>query len=80
MNDVFAQRDKLRRDIRMKLNRLYRALIQAETENNLAMKAILDQKIKVLRYRLLQVDPGEEIQPCDKDTRNEQRSRLGNVI
>ncbi|MGG3307477.1 hypothetical protein ABER23_08615 [Paenibacillus lautus] len=80
MKDVFAQRDKLRRDIRMKLNGLYRSLIQAETENNQAMKAILDQKIKVLRYRLIEIDPSEEMQLCDKDTGKEQRSRLGNVI
>ncbi|RAR39639.1 hypothetical protein [Paenibacillus sp. MDMC362] len=80
MRDVFSQRDKLRRDTRMKLNRLYRALIQAETENNQATKAVLDQKIKSLRYRLKQIDPGEEIQLCDTDARNEQRSRLGNVI
>lgn len=80
MKDVFAQRDKQRRLIRMELNSLYRKFMEADASNDLDNMIALDKKIRTLKGTLLRIDPVEEPEPCNRISQKEQRSRLGNVI
>lgn len=80
MKDVFSSRDKKRRSIRKELNSLYREFMEAESANDLKLMISLDQKIRSLKGTLLRIDPVEEPEPCNRMPKNEQRSRLGNVI
>lgn len=80
MRDVFAKRDKQRRTIRNELNSLYRSFMDAESANDLKLMISLDLRIRSLKGALLRIDPVEEPEPCNRIPKNEQRSRLGNVI
>lgn len=80
MRDVFVQRDKQRRTIRNELNTLYRRFMDAESANDLKLMISLDQRIRSLKGVLLRIDPVEGPEPCNRIPKNEQRSRLGNVI
>ncbi|KOR88759.1 hypothetical protein [Paenibacillus solani] len=80
MRDVFAQRDKERRSIRKELNSLYRRFMEAHSANDLKLMISLDQRIRALKGTLLRIDPVEEPESCNRIPKNEQRSRLGNVI
>ncbi|WP_338841814.1 hypothetical protein [Paenibacillus glucanolyticus] len=80
MKDIFTQRDKQRRSIRRELNALYRKFMEAESSRDLNLMIILDQRIRALKGTLLRIDPAEEPELCNRLPKNEQRSRLGNVI
>lgn len=80
MKDVFAQRDKQRRLIRMELNSLYRKFMEADSSSDIDRMIALDKRIRVLKGTLLRIDPVEEPEPCNRLLQKEQRSRLGNVI
>ncbi|AYB47678.1 hypothetical protein [Paenibacillus lautus] len=80
MRDVFAQRDKQRRSIRKELNALYREFMEASSANDLKSMISLDKSIRSLKGTLLRIDPVEEPELCNRLPKNEQRSRLGNVI
>lgn len=80
MRDVFAKRDKQRRSIRKELNSLYREFMEAHSANDLQLMISIDQRIRGLKGTLLSIDPAEEPELCNRIPKNEQRSRLGNVI
>jgi|GEM_PF-3849302 len=80
MKDVFARRDKQRRLIRTELNSLYRKFMEADSVNDLDRMIALDKRIRMLKGTLLRIDPIEVPEPCNRLPKNEQRSRLGNVI
>lgn len=80
MREVFAKRDMQRRSIRNELNSLYREFMEAHSANDIKLMISIDQRIRLLKGTLLRIDPVEEPEPCNRIPKNEQRSRLGNVI